>query len=264
MAEQLAGEKLIGQGAAVHGHEELLRAVTHVVDGAREEVLSGAGRALDEHRGQRARDTRGGCVGPLHCGIAAHHVIEAVPLAQRLPQVAGLARAATGLAERGLHGRQQLLGAEGLPEVVRRLHSQRLDGGVERRVRGDDDCGRAYAPRAQVLEQLNAIGVGEHPVEDQQRGLPLRGGRGKRRSAIGDALHKVAARAEHPLDAAAHLRVVVNDEYGAAFCHDAANSLRGWSLYCVHPDDGSRRRRVVAVVVEGPPRAPLSCSGAKG
>ena len=58
VAEELALEDGLGQGAAVDGHERLVGARALRVDGAGDELLARAALADDEDRGRRRRDVR--------------------------------------------------------------------------------------------------------------------------------------------------------------------------------------------------------------
>ena len=58
VAEELALEDALGERRTVDRHEEPVAPVARRVDGARDELLAGAGFALDEHRGGRRRHPR--------------------------------------------------------------------------------------------------------------------------------------------------------------------------------------------------------------
>ncbi len=55
VAEELGLEQGLGHGAAVHGHERPRRARARVVDGLGDDLLAGAGFALDQQRRVRRR-----------------------------------------------------------------------------------------------------------------------------------------------------------------------------------------------------------------
>src|SRR5207245_3140616 len=65
VAEQLALEEGLGDGAAVHGDERLGGALRLHVDGARDQLLAGAGLAAEEHGGLvlRSEERRVGAEG---------------------------------------------------------------------------------------------------------------------------------------------------------------------------------------------------------
>ena len=106
----------------------------------------------------------------------------------------------------------ELVGAEGLGEVVVRAGLQALDRGLLARPRGQHDHrdvprGRVRPQRAQ---QFEAVDPRHHHVGQDDVGLPL-GHRPERLLAVGRGAHRPVG-TEQPCQVAAHVGVVVHDE----------------------------------------------------
>ncbi|MDD5390202.1 MAG: hypothetical protein PHD37_12700 [Gallionellaceae bacterium] len=67
MAEQFTFDDVFRQGAAIDRHERMARARPQVINGARRQLLAGAGLALDQDRGVDLGDALypGDCGGEL-------------------------------------------------------------------------------------------------------------------------------------------------------------------------------------------------------
>ncbi len=118
---------MLRDGGAVDRHEGLVLRGLRVVEGARHQLLAGAALAGDEHArggGAHARDHREDL---LHRLRLADEVVEA-RLAIHLLLEAGQLRAQAALAERPLHGEEQLLDLEGLGDVLVGAEPHRADG----------------------------------------------------------------------------------------------------------------------------------------
>ena len=120
-------------------------------------------------------------------------------------QVAG------GAAEDRLHARDDLGEAERLRDVVVAAGAERLDLVLDRVLRGEEEDRRLEAALAQPAADLDALDVGEHPVEDDQVGLDARD-RGERVAAVRRLLDLVALVAERGRDGVDDRRLVVDDE----------------------------------------------------
>ena len=112
------------------------------MDGIGDQLLAGAGLALDEHRGVRRRDAADDLVDLLHGGRAPdHQLVPLLELAAQAFQVPG------ETAERQRPGDQcaHLLEVERLGQVVVRAALRGLDGVRHRVLRGHDDEDRVDA-----------------------------------------------------------------------------------------------------------------------
>ena len=93
MAEELALGQRLGQAAAVERHEVLAPALAVVVQAARDELLAGAGLAVDQHVGRGFGQGHHGAAHLLHLRRAAdQHRLDAVPVLERVAQRAHLQR----------------------------------------------------------------------------------------------------------------------------------------------------------------------------
>src|SRR6185295_1050400 len=78
VAEQLALEQLVREGAAVDRDERPLAAARVVVDRPRDQLLAGARFARDHDRAARSRDALDELEDRAHLRAAAHEPLEAV------------------------------------------------------------------------------------------------------------------------------------------------------------------------------------------
>ena len=78
VAEQLALEERLGEGAAIDGHEWTVGPAARRVDGAGDQLLPGARLALDEHRARRRGDARDNPVHIEHALGGADHPVRRV------------------------------------------------------------------------------------------------------------------------------------------------------------------------------------------
>jgi hypothetical protein len=76
VAEELALEETLGEGAAVDGHERMVAPTAHRVGGSRDQLLSGSGFPLDEHRARGGSDPRDDPVHIEHALRRAHHAAD--------------------------------------------------------------------------------------------------------------------------------------------------------------------------------------------
>ena len=82
VAEQLGFGQRLGNGRRVERHEALVRARAVVMDRARDQLLAGAGLALDQHGAVHRRDQLQGLEHLLHRGALADDVVEPVAIAK--------------------------------------------------------------------------------------------------------------------------------------------------------------------------------------
>ena len=128
VAEQLGFEQGVGQGAAVDGHERPVTARAEVVQGAGEQLLAGAGLALDEHGGVAFGDLRQDGEQPTHQVTGTDHVALALVAAQFAAQLVD-----HGVVAEGLHP------AEDLARLVAQGRGGHADG--DALALGVDDVG---------------------------------------------------------------------------------------------------------------------------
>src|SRR5690606_2455518 len=155
VTEQLGLEQVLGDRAAVDGDERLVGAVALVVDEPRDQLLAGPALARDEDGRGVAGDLAGGLERLAHGGGLRDDLAVAALDADLVAQAADLA--AQRLPLLGLLEREhELVGAEGLGQVVvgARLHG--LDRELGAAVGGHDDDQAVALLRAVALEELEA------------------------------------------------------------------------------------------------------------
>ncbi len=171
MPEELALEELLGDRRARDRHEGLLGATALVVDRLRDHVLARAALARDED-GRR-----------LAGGDAADELVELAHgrrLADDRAEPRALARLLAGdlhfVPEGGrleglLDAEEELLGLEGLLDVVLGSELDRLDGVLERGVGRHDDRELLGVSLADLAEEPEAVRVREPHVHEDE--IPL-------------------------------------------------------------------------------------------
>ena len=170
MAEQLGLEQRLGNRRAVDLDERHVALRAARVDGARHQLLAGAGLAGDEHRALRLGDQLGARDHVENRAAAADDavVIElGVALAQQVAQAGARPLILEGAA--GQH--QQLVDLERLLQVVARAELHRLDGALDAAVRGHHDDGRPLRFRrdgGEVADHVEAGAIRHQEVDDQQ------------------------------------------------------------------------------------------------
>ena len=204
VAEQLGLEQRLGDRAAVDRHEPLRAARAVVVNGARDELLAGAGLAGDENRAAGLRHGLEQLEQLPHHLALADDALEAVPLLELLAQV-GVLGAQPALLERRVDDVQQFVELERLLDEVARAALDGLDGVLHRAEAGDDDADDVGIERARLVEHRRAVGaaaepqVGDDDVEGERGrgddGLLARRGLLHVEAAVGEALgHRLAQR----------------------------------------------------------------------
>jgi hypothetical protein len=110
-------------------------------------------------------------------------VAVAAELAQLLAQLADLGAQLAG-ARHAAQDRTQPLDVDGLHQVVARAQAQRLDRALHARVACDQDDLGGFA-RFEVLDELDALSVGQLQVGEQHVGLKARHVDARRSQAVG-------------------------------------------------------------------------------
>ena len=199
VAEELALEQLVGDRGAVEG-DERPAAIGMVMDRAGDELLAGAGLALDQDRGVGRRHATDHLVDLLHGGGAADD--ELLALLELAPQALEVVRQTTEL-ERAVDQHGDLIQVEGLRQVVVRAALGGLDRVGHRVLRGHDDDQRVDLLLARLGEDVEPRYVRHADVEEGNVvGLAPQGIQGLAAAADGgDFVTLLAARAlEDPAD----------------------------------------------------------------
>ncbi len=212
VAEQLALDQGLGQRRAVERHEREGAARTVLVQGTREQLLAGAGLALDEHGQRRPR-------GPLERlqellgrrvlrDEAAHRLVVPHPHAQR-----GVLAAQPCLLGR-LHDQHvQLVEPRRLREVVVGAQPHGLERARDLGMAGQDQHLDRECLGADLAQDLQATAVGQVQVQehDVEAVVPQLLACIRDRK---DPRHVVPSRAQLLLDDAPERGVVLENEHG--------------------------------------------------
>jgi hypothetical protein len=147
-------------------------AAAHLVHGLRGELLAGARLAHQQHGRRGRRDAAELIVELLHRRARAEQVAVAPELSQLLAQLADLG-AQLASARHAPQHRAQPLDVHRLHHVIGGAQAQRLHGALDARVTGDQHhLGRLA--RLEVVDQLDALTVGQLQVGEQHIGLQAR------------------------------------------------------------------------------------------
>jgi hypothetical protein len=180
------------------------------VDGARDELLAGAGLAGDEHGAGPLRRPLRQLQHVAHRLADRHHAVECVALLEFASQVAVLA-SESGQVHCTLHQRLQLVVVEGLLHVV---DGAFFHGGDRRRNAGvgrHQDHRKSGHLLARTPQHLEPVDPGHPQVGDEQVvGLRGQGGEGLRGICVRN--HVVAFPPQHHGDDVHHALLVVEDE----------------------------------------------------
>ncbi len=196
VAEELRLEQVLGDRRGVERDERARGARAVPVQGARHQLLAGAGFAGDQHRHRGTRQAADGAKHLLHGRRAPEELRDA-----RGPRLA--VAAAERAARRTAHQRHRLVDVEGLGQVLERPALVGRHRAAEVRVRGHHDHRQRRARIADAPQQLQSRGARHADVGDEHVGgvapqrieRRLRGLEGARRHAV------VAQRAfQHPAD----------------------------------------------------------------
>ena len=201
------------------------RARAQLVDRLRDQLLAGAGLAEDQHRGRRRRGLLEHLIERAHRRAVADDPAEAAAIVQLPAQRLVLALLLVDLGE-PLEQALQLVRIERLGQVVLGAGLDRLDGGVDGALRGQQDHLDVVDLGLQRLQQLDAA----HPRHDQV-------GDDDRRAEGGDFLERLGAvggllggetPGPHQLGQAAAGRGIVFDD------QDAFGGMRRRSLFSIY------------------------------
>ena len=163
VAEQLAVEQRADERAAVDRHERTARAPAGEVERARDQLLAGAALAGDQHGRVGLRDLVDRRAHLLHRRrVADHRAVR-----EALGQLAVLA-AQLVLGERALDDEAQLVGRERLADVVARAELHAAHGGVDRRIRGDQQHRGRRLAGEQLRQDRHAVLIGQVDVAQHE------------------------------------------------------------------------------------------------
>src|SRR5690606_15940145 len=165
VAEQLALHQVLGHGPAVDGNEGAA-APAPAMQGARGQLLAGAGLALEQHRGAcRAKAAKHVEQRAYRLGFADDaRIEELVDLALQDDVLTLDLLAFHAALDRGKH----LLHAKRFHDEVGGAGAQGGDGGLEVGVGGDEDDRRGAAVLAHRADPVDAGAAGEANVGDDQ------------------------------------------------------------------------------------------------
>jgi hypothetical protein len=167
VAEELALDQAFRNRCAVHRDEAPAAALTEVVDGAGGELLSGAARAVDQHRGARPRDLPNGLEDLLHALAAPEELAQALPPLDLRPQARDLVLEGAVIEEL-LDLDPQRVDLEGLGDVVRGAVLHRLHRGRDGLGGREDDDGRRTVRFGDCGEEVEAATAGHDEVQQDE------------------------------------------------------------------------------------------------
>ncbi|GAC1495286.1 MAG: hypothetical protein NVS2B1_02650 [Bradyrhizobium sp.] len=213
MAEQDRFHQIVGDGAAIDGHERLRFAFAAAVDGAGEQFLADAGFAFDQHRdggGGRllrgAHDVRHGLAAGDDIGKGQAAFAAVSDALQFAFQRAGVQR----IAKRHL----QPFHADRLDDEIMGPGTHRRHHIVDAAMGGLHDDGDGEAGLADLGQHAHAVEAGHHEIEHHgvDGGRVRCGEQGDRRvSGVHDD-GLIAAFLHHVFNQAALYRVIVGDQ----------------------------------------------------
>jgi hypothetical protein len=194
------------------------------VQGARDQLLAGAGLAVDQHRGGSDRGLLDEPVDLLHRRAAADEPAHAPDVLDPAPQDRDLVERA-GALQRLLDQQSQPLEVDRLGEVVVGALAHRGDRGVDGGLSGEDDDrypGHLLLERA---EQAQAVHVRHHEVGHHQRRVE------RRRLlqgivTLGRGIGGVAPGRQDGLERGARILLVVDDQDVGSSGHASQGSNR--------------------------------------
>ena len=135
--------------------------------------------------------------------------------------------------EAALERRQQILGVEGLREIIIGARLQRLDRGLDRRIgrhHDGDEIGRALAQKAQ---EIDATLEAEPHIDERDREVAAGDG-GKRRRRVGRGGSVITLHAQQADEALGEIRIVVDDEDAARRRRPAFSEDVVWQGVVLH------------------------------
>src|SRR5262249_21219942 len=156
-----------GDGGDVDRHERAVPGGTLPVDGPGDQLLAGAALAQDQHGDARPRYRLDELVKPLHLGRPADQLLEVELAGQLGPAVDRLAAQGAlvdGAADEG----EDLLLLEGLGDVVEGAQLHRRHRGADRLDGGDQDDLHVVVEGLDLLQDGDAVDVGQPDVQEHQ------------------------------------------------------------------------------------------------
>ncbi len=240
VAEQLAFEQRLGQGGAVDG-DQGAAVLRGVVDRLGDQLLAGAGLALDEHRALGPRDVPDQLEDLVHPGVLADDVVEAVVLLQLLPEREDLVLQGSLL--EGAVDHQSQIGrvVDRLGEEVVGAEAHRLDDAVDRAEGRRDDDRHEHPAVDHLADQVHAAHAG-HPQVGHQDAVIGLAQLGERFLAAGDRLDIQLVGGKELHQVAAAVRIVINDEQLPLHVRNLGRSFQGsWA----RPFEGGPRGAVL-------------------
>ena len=214
MAEELALEQRLGHRGAIDRDEGPPHALAALVDGARDELLAGAGLAGDEDRHVGVRDARDEVVDARHRARAADDLLGRRDAPDLLAEAPHLARQ-RAVSERARERDLQLLDVEGLGDEVVRARADRADRRLEAAERGDHDHRDIGEDLGEALAERDAVEATHVEVGDDGIDALVRGQQVERVAAVRRVPHREAALAEGAPQHLAHARVVLDHQHTA-------------------------------------------------
>ena len=249
VAEELALQQGLAERRAVEAHQRRLGAGAGAVDHLGDQLLAGAGLALDEDAGAARRHLLDHPQQLDHAGVRADDVPESVALAEPLAQPAVLLHQA-GALHGALDHHRQHREIEGLGEVVVGALLHRLDGVGDGAEGGHHHEGRVALGGLGLLHQADAVEARHLQVGEDHVGLELLE-LAERLEAVGRRLGAVALLTEDLREGRPCVGLVVHDQDPPAGCH--GDALAGFRRGCA----GDQRPSLAPV-------APSEYPGEKG
>ena len=236
VAEQLALQNVLAQGGTVQGHEGLVLPRAVLVDGLGDELLAGAGLALDEQRGVGGGDAFQPLDDVAHLAAVADHAFEAEFLVQPPVQFqVGPPQPRT--VDGPLRGRAKLVNVQRLGQVVEGPFLHGLDGRRDRTEAGQqDDLGIGLGTLG-PFEDLQAVDVVHLQIGENGVEFPLFDEPGAFAAGSGHA-----AAEPGPIEAFGHgfgvgLVVVDDQHFGRRTCGRRGRIGRGARRCRTHDND---------------------------
>ncbi len=216
VAEDLALEPRLGNGRAVDGHEGKRRAGAELVNRLRHQFFSCTRLAGDEHGRAGRRGLFDDLVNLSHFRGVADHRAERAVLSQLAPQRLDLAArflTLNDLVEENLEPLQ----VDRLGQIVVRAFLHRLDCGLDRSLRGEEQRGDIRALLLQRAQEIEAVHAWHDEIVDDNR-RPERRHPFERLLAVAGRFRDKAPALDELLEAFAGGTVVLDDQH--AFRND--------------------------------------------
>ena len=216
----------------VQRHEGTRGALARLMNGARHQLLAGAGLSADQHRGVRPRHPLGHRQRREELAVLADHLGREAPARPSLEGHAGGRRgrrhAAAGreIRHHPIEGGLEAVAREGLDQEVPCACAKGGDRRGLGRVAGHDDRAGHLAQIAEADEELESVPVAEVQIEKQGVGRRARGEVLGQGDAVGH-FDVVPARPELPRQARTKEHVVVDDEESKSSSHRGHRTTRG-------------------------------------